>query len=226
MLKLKSFEVAFVIDATGSMASSLMWLRKSIRPLFKSLAMIAREPRVGVTYFSAVDAPILHQPMTPNIGGLARWIEATGVQQSGVNRAASGLEKAIKSNRWSRSKNRHARVVVLLGDGVEENGREIPAWVKQIADNVWLMAASTRSSNSTFKELAKQADGEYLVVNMNDRVTRYDAIRKPSTSPLSSTQDVVYEPEEILIRMMTRAINPQYADRVRPFVKLLVAYNR
>ena len=50
-IRVKSFELTFVIDSTGSMKEVMKWVSRDVKKILTTMELVASEPKLGVTYF-------------------------------------------------------------------------------------------------------------------------------------------------------------------------------
>ena len=50
-IRVNSFELSFVIDSTGSMSNVMKWVANDVEKILAAMTLVAKEPKLGVTYF-------------------------------------------------------------------------------------------------------------------------------------------------------------------------------
>ncbi|MBT3278033.1 MAG: hypothetical protein HN909_07065 [Phycisphaerales bacterium] len=69
-LTIKQFDLAFVMDATGSMGGPMKWVASNLGSLMNMVGLVCSDPRIGVTLFRheldpSIQAPCCKEPFSP-----------------------------------------------------------------------------------------------------------------------------------------------------------------
>lgn len=139
--ELKTFEVNFVLDSTGSMSQTMTWIKGDIGRMMRALALVSQRPRMGVTLYrdfasgmakedylvTASDDPrasrygrsgnyvVKIAPMMVNADRLAKAIQSASAYGGGDTPEAvyEAIWAAVNKNTWARS---GVKLIVLVGD--------------------------------------------------------------------------------------------------------------
>ncbi len=116
---LKSFDVGFVVDVTGSMDPALAWLQRDVRAMMNGIGVVALEPRVGITFYrDQGDAFVTRNtPLTNNANVLMKALAAMDCKGGGdVEEAVlDGITESLRNNPWASTTNSR-KVMVLVAD--------------------------------------------------------------------------------------------------------------
>ena len=137
---LKTFEVNFVLDSTGSMSRTMTWIKGDIARMMRALALVSTRPKMGVTlyrdfvsgmrtedYLVTVSTDprsrvygggnyvVKLAPMMSEADRLAKAIKTAYASGGGDTPEAvyEAIWAAINKNTWARS---GAKLIVLVGD--------------------------------------------------------------------------------------------------------------
>lgn len=205
---LKSFDLAFVVDATGSMSSVIRWLRTDISATMKSLLYVAAEPRISITFYRDKDDEFVAKtlPLTNKMPALAQAVNTTEAGGGGDTPEAvlDGIQDSLTKNPWSKKENA-PKVMILIGDAPPKPGTE--------ADAEKLVAAAAERG---LKLYAVKVGSGTRTLPQFDRLASAGKGLSLAVEPDKGIGEVV------LTRVLVDAINPQYADRVEPLVRVLI----
>lgn len=244
---LRSFEVAFVVDATGSMGDVHEWLSRDILRLMSALGAVSQEPRMGLTFYRDRGEAFVtrHLPLTTRGEELVTFVGQTGAQGGGdvAEAVLAGLRDALEGNRWTAGKT-DGKVLVLIGDA-PPHAAEVAACVELVkaaaGKGVKTYVAKVQTVEpaapiAAFDQIAAAAgttpvDVKFLrptlvrFFNPDGKEEPLKNIPRPEAQLLvAPAPDVVHSGEKILLPIIADAINPQYRDRLEPLVKTLLAY--
>jgi hypothetical protein len=243
---LKSFEVAFVVDATGSMKAVHDWLSRDILKAMAALGTIALEPRVGVTFYrdQGEEFVVKTLPLTNKGEQIVQFVNETGAVGGGDTAEAvlAGLTEAVGANRWNSGKG--GKVLVLVGDA-PPHPQDVDACVnlaKQAKEKGFTIYAAKvttwygANDLTSFESIAQAGGGTSagIVFGRVGSVSFLDEKGKEiplKTIPRPEAQlNIAPSPseehpaEQILTDIIADVINPQYRDRLQPLVRTLLAY--
>lgn len=208
---INNVDVGFVVDATGSMQPVLDWLRADLKRQMRAMAMICREPRIGITFYRDHGDEFLVKsvPLTGNVNPL---IDALGVIKAkgggDVPEAVlDGLKECVAVNPWAQSK-ANRKVIVLVGDAPphEATQADCEKLVTQLVEkgfSLYVVKARTPYGSphlAAFDRLAVVAKSKPVEMN----------VREGAGS-------------QVLSQVLVDLINPQFADRVEPLAYTVIA---
>ncbi|HSI34369.1 MAG TPA: VWA domain-containing protein, partial [Tepidisphaeraceae bacterium] len=156
---IKSFDVTFAIDVSGSMGSALKWLTDEVGSVLGALGVIAREPRIGLTFFDCKGGKfgVKSIPLTGDLAVLRQTLAQAKVQGGGEELVADGIRDALKVSRWSTGAG-SPRVIVVVGDE-EIAAAQVPEIDTMVAESLekgfrfYAMSPDSRVTR-TYEELA------------------------------------------------------------------------
>ena len=224
-LHLRQLDVTFVIDSTGSMTSVIKWIKRDVMKMMLAFGMIAREPRIGITFFRDHGDAYLTQmhPLTGDAAALARAIGSASARGGGENDIPEAVYEALlatlKGQRWSGG-SRACRAVVLVGDAEPRphTMKQIEKLVKAYADKgfrFYCAKARTRWGSkdlSSFDKIASWGNGKSFDVSFRSsvRVGRYSRTSRG--------------PDQIVSEVLKAILTQNYHDRADAFVRVLLEY--
>lgn len=245
----KAFEVAFCVDATGSMGEVLSWLSRDLEKMVHALSAAALEPRIGITFYRDHDDSFLTRvvPLTGNIRQLLTVIDNIGADGGGdiPEAVMEGLRDTLKGSKWS-TRPDAAKAIVLIGDA-PPHPQDVEQCLKIAQDarkegfKFYAVKVTTdfgANDLTTFDQIAQAAGGVAIPCNF-PRISRFkfldhetgkevpiQTIDRPEAQLLVAPQPPTQDPGEIILsQILADAINPQYRDRLGPLVKTLLAFN-
>jgi hypothetical protein len=116
---LKSFDVDFLVDVSGSMDPALAWLRKDVKAMMNGLGVVSLEPRIGLTFYrDRGDAFVTRLVnLTGNANQLMDALAKMDCAGGGdvPEAVLAAMTDALKNNPWNTSTSGR-KVVVLVAD--------------------------------------------------------------------------------------------------------------
>jgi len=247
---ISDFEAVFVVDATGSMGDVLAWLRRDMARVMGAFGRLAKEaPRLGVVFYRDKEQgdPFVTKvlPLTMKLADLEPGLVGMDAMGGGdvPEAVREGLADAVGGMKWTKS-NRTGKLVILVGDappkpGTEEDCKALARKAKEVGIRLHTVAvtnAMARNNLEIFAELAKEgggmkSDAAFASISPNryvepdGREIPVKTIPRPETQLLIALSSADAPPgEQILTKVLTDVINPQYADRVQPLARTLLAH--
>ena len=209
---MRSFDVGFVVDATGSMGPIIEWLQRDVKRLMKVFGQVSLEPRIGLTFYrDQGDAFITRsQPLTGSIAALLDEVSQMTAKGGGDLPEAvfEGLSECMNKNAWVLT-DAGKRVIILIGDAPpkpDTKERCTDLVTRAAAKGLRLYAVKARtgfgaSDLPEFDALAGLGNGQSMWIDQ-----------------WSGGQDAG---RQIIEAVLTDAINAQYKDRISPFVAVI-----
>ena len=239
-LHLKQLDVGFVIDSTGSMKAVVNWIKRDVRKMLWALALLSREPRIGVTFFRDHGDKYVTQlhPLTGNGAALTRAIERTEAAggEDVPEAVLDGLAVTILKQRWSGPADAR-KVIVLVGDAPphKRDMANIQKLVTTAARKGWTfycIKARTQHGSAemgSFDRIAKWGKGKSVWVDFHDggrqKQIYEGAAHVDVTLGASDGSSDSTRPDRVIIRAVLKSIlTDAYADRVQPFSNVLLEY--
>lgn len=115
-LRLRTLDVAFVVDSTGSMGTVIAWLRHSVNRMMNALHIVSREPRIGLVFYRdrGDEYLVRRVPLTERTDRLTQAIDQIEAGGGGDIPEAvyEALHTAINKLRWVSSH----RIVITAAD--------------------------------------------------------------------------------------------------------------
>lgn len=230
---LAGIDVAFVIDVSGSMAPAVDWVRREVAAMMEALAVIAREPRIGLTFFGCRgdNFGVQSKPLTGDARRLAAALGKPTFGSGGDELVFDGLRDAVRKSNWSRSPTA-AKVVILIGDEEIEAAqmpgcRELAAWAAGAGFRVYGICPG--AVPDTYAEVCRLGNGRALVLALPGAFPRRPATGGgggPGPAGADGDADDDDNPARTLVtRIISAAINPAFRDRVEPLVAVVMAPN-
>lgn len=169
-------EVAFAIDATGSMSPYIEQARQRIHQIAESLAEGNPRPEVRfalVAYRDKGDEFVTHaSPFTRDLAAMKRYLDATSADGGGDTPEAvlEGLKAAITGLGWTPASNDGVvRLLYLVGDAPPQHYADSPTepWIAREARKrhivIHSIACGADSSlESSFEPIARFTEGRYF----------------------------------------------------------------
>lgn len=222
------FELSFVIDVSGSMTPALQWLRREVAGIMQALSAVAREPRIGLTFFGCRGDvfTVATIPLTGDVSKLRKALTQMNVQGGSEELVLDGLASSIKSSGWVKS-DKAAKVMILVGDEeIAPNqiaGAE--ALVRQAAGQGFKLYALCPGSRipRTYGNLAVIGTGEAFAVPLpgyEGMVTPGPILAPAEPEPIGTAHNPA---RRIVTDIVMASINKEFRDRVEPMVAVLLA---
>lgn len=246
---MQAFEVAFVVDATGSMGDVHAWLSRDIMRVMGALGAVSLEPRIGITFYRDQGEEFVtrHLALTHRGEDLAKAIASVGAVGGGdvPESVLDGLKEAVANNRWSPRAD-GGKAIVLIGDA-PPHARDLQACVQLAAQarakgfRIYVAKVTTAygaNDLSAFDQIAAAGEGPSVDVmfgrlaqnrflDEKQREIPLPTIPRPEAQLVVAPAPVdVYPGEKILTQIIADVINPQYRDRLQPLVRTLLAWSQ
>ncbi len=115
-LGLRQYDFAIAIDCSRSMRPEIERLKRDMRVMFSAFALIALEPRVGLTLFSP--GGIVKQfSLTGDLGRLMGYVGAADIMgPAGEEEWAGALKQTMTGSKWAPPGRYSRRTIVLISD--------------------------------------------------------------------------------------------------------------
>lgn len=232
---LKSFDVGFVVDVTGSMDPALAWLHSDVKRLMNCIGLVCLEPRIGITFYRDHGDEFLARttPLTSRVDVLVRALENMTCAGGGdiPEAVLEGLTDSAAKNPWvAQASGKKVWVLVADAPGHPENQKECEDLVKAAAAKgfhlyaVKLQGPHAAPDQSALDGLAKIGNGVSMEASgaelMNARARKSPAEMRGGYGGLGSGGEIPVG-RRVLSAMLVDAINPQFADRVEPMSAVL-----
>ncbi|HYE17997.1 MAG TPA: VWA domain-containing protein [Tepidisphaeraceae bacterium] len=168
---IKSFDVAFAIDVSGSMGSALKWMGDEVGAIMQALGVIAREPRIGLTFFDCKGGSfgVKSIPLTGDVALLKSTLTQAKVQGGGDELVLEGIRDALKVSRWSTAA-KSPRAIVIVGDE-EVEAAQVAGIDAVVAESVergfrfYVMSPDSRVPR-TLEQLAERGNGASFALDL------------------------------------------------------------
>jgi hypothetical protein len=185
--QLKSFDCAFVVDATGSMGPAIAWLRRDVKRMMAALAIVSMEPRIGLTFYRDHGDEFVtrHLPLTGNVEPLVQGLNQTEAKggEDIEEAVREGLKDSIKQNKWSKSSVAVRKVMVLVADAPPhaDTQKDCETYLRDHAETGTRLyalkvrgphAAPDQSALDKLAEAGKGSSLEGSIDELNDAVPR------------------------------------------------------
>jgi len=235
----KPLDVAFVVDATGSMQPVLDFLKRDMGQIKAALELVSNQPRIAVTFYRDFGDTFVTRStrLTDKLGQLDAFI-STMDAHGGLDRPEAvreALNDCLKENPWAWKRDGR-RAIVLMTDAPPhpDSQQDCVALAKACKDTgVSLLVMKVRSKDDqsdlvALDDLADAAGTEPMWMPLPSDQPRYSLPALVDREILAATR-VAYAPpddsadRQLLKRLLVQAINPQFADRVEPLVDILLA---
>jgi Mg-chelatase subunit ChlD len=223
---LKAFDVAFCVDATGSMGSVLDWLKRDVSRMMQGFAAVALEPRIGLTFYRdhGDEFVAVTRPLTHRVNELQDALGAMTAAGGGdiPEAVLDGLNDCYNSNHWTTAKDGR-KVVVLIGDAPPH--RETQAECARVAHaaaerGFKLYAVKCDKELAEFDVLAAAGGGASLEVDMAELAAGRRGKAFGGMTGLNGTP-AAPAGRRLLGMVLVDVINPQFRERVEPLVSVL-----
>lgn len=240
-IALRSFDVGIAVDATGSMGEVLEWLKRDVRTMMRAFGIVSREPRIAITAFRDHGDEFVTRstPLTNNPQTLLQFLDGIDAKGGGdiPEAVLEGLTELYQKNRWSGMTRSTRKVLLLIGDAPPQPGTE-DAVYKLIADAAekgfvtYPVKVSTQYGShdlTTFDRIAEAGSGVSIPVSFGEARIEWDGEtrgRSPhAKARIAPPRSQNAAPgEKILREILMGAINPQFKDRVAPFVEVVLSF--
>ena len=240
MVRLGNFDLAFVVDATGSMGEVHNWLRRDMRQMLKVFHLVAREPRIGLTFYRDEGDEWLTKetPLTDDIDSLNKALGAVGAKGGGdiPESVLNGLHDGLVKQPWTRSARAGRNLMVIIADAPPHE-ETIPKAValaekahKRAGMRIFGVTVHTsygkkegiEACKAAFDQIAEVAGGTSIEIRpQKNSLQRNNAIKHFA---VARERREATPGEQILYEVLVGAMNPQYRNRILPFVQVAVAF--
>lgn len=187
MPEIRSLNISFVVDATGSMQEGIYWVRTQIPPLMNAVALLCREPKMGVTFYRDHGDEFVTR-ISPMVGReqVDTLVKFVGQQwaKGGLDdpeAVLEGLTATIEKNPWPTPVSAR-KIIVLVGDA-PPHPKTQPQVEKLVADLSakgfrFYTVSLAKMSDAPFKSIAESSGGFWLPVQMSYVLSRsrYDIV--------------------------------------------------
>jgi hypothetical protein len=230
---LRAFDVAFVVDATGSMGPALAWLRADVGRLMSGIGLVCLEPRMGVTFYRDRGDEFVtrHTPLTSKVAVLRTALDTIAAKGGGdlPEAVLDGLHACANDNPWTTNAAAR-RAIVLVGDAPPhpQTQKDAEALVATAARagtrlHVLRVAGPYAGDPAGLDALAMAAGATAMETTAAEltaarmRRVPWDLNRGfPGNGPATAPAG-----RRVLTALLVDAINPQFADRVEPVAAVL-----
>jgi Mg-chelatase subunit ChlD len=180
-------EVAFVLDATGSMGPYINEARRRIKEIAEDLQSGDPAPIVKfalVTYRDRAEAFVTHvDPFSTSIADIKTHLDATKAQGGGDHPEAvlEGLEAALTKLKWSSKNNNVIKMAYLVGDAPAQHYADGPTEkaITRLARKKGVVLHTiacghnlTEGGKDTWSHLARLTEGRFLQLSDGYRNSR------------------------------------------------------
>ncbi len=245
---IKSFEVCFAVDATGSMQEVLDWLARDVRTMATALSACSLEPRIGLTFYRDHDDDFVTKnlPLSGNLTDLVKALETIGADGGGdiPEAVLEGLQDAIGKHKWS-ARTGVEKIIILVGDAPPhqkdvEKCLALAEKAKKDGFKIYAIKVTTnygKNDLEDFDQIAQAGGGPSIEISfvhpranvfmdINGKEVPPQTTLRPETQTLVASAPPSGHPgEKVLSGILSDAIRPQYRDRLGPIVKTLLAYS-
>jgi len=230
-LHLDHFDVAFVIDSTGSMKQVVEWIQRDVTRMMRAFGKISREPRIGVTFYR--DRGDEYVTRVYGLTGDGRRLAAAiaGVTAKGGGDVPEAVYEAlrdtVRKQRWTR-RDGAAKILVLVGDA-EPHPESMDRIQKLVADaaargfRFYCVKASTRygsSDLSSFDRIAEWGKGASFDVWFPDS----QPIAAAGRTRVAYRRRVERPYRQVVGEVLKSILSDGYQDRAQSFVDVLLEY--
>lgn|GEM_PF-4618324 len=174
---LRSLNVSFVIDATGSMQAGINWVKNELTRAMAAFALVSKEPRVGVTFYRDKNDEFIAQTSAmvgpTGIRNLIDWVGKMKAEGGGDMPEAvrEGLTDSVQRNPWPPAKDAR-KIIILVADAPphEATQAEVEKGVAALAKERRFRFYTVSLSSACHKELsaiAKAGMGENFDIAMD-----------------------------------------------------------
>lgn len=233
---LKSFDVGFVVDVTGSMDPALAWLHSDVKRMMNCIGLVCLEPRIGITFYRDHGDEFVARttPLTSRVDVLIRALDNMNCAGGGdiPEAVLEGLTDSAAKNPWvAQASGKKVWVLVADAPGHPEDQKQCEELVRAAAAKgfhlyaVKLQGPYAAPDQSGLDALTKVGNGVSMEASgaelMNARPrTSPSQMGKGGFGALGSTGNIPVG-RKLLSAMLVDAINPQFADRVEPMSAVL-----
>ncbi len=236
----KPLDVAFVVDATGSMQPVIDFLKRDIGTIKTALELVSSQPRIGITFYRDFGDTFVTRStrLTDKLATLDTFIGAMDAH-GGVDRPEAvreALNDCLKENPWAWKRDGR-KVVVLITDAPPhpDSQDDCLKLSKACKDNgislqiVKVRSGDDQSDLAALDDMAVAAGTEPMWLPIPNRgEPRFELPALFDGTALEATRVAFAPPDDsadrqILKRLLVQAINPNFADRVEPLVDIILA---
>lgn len=233
-LDVAMMDVAFVIDASGSMQWLIDYLKSDIARLMGACSLVSQKPRIGLTFFRDhgdmfVTRGTRLTSKLPALQATLGTIDAAGGEDE-PEAIKEALVDALSNNPWRWDKNVR-RTVVLITDAppqpaTQSDCRDIAEQCKSEGVTLYVIKA-TGNSAPELDEIAASAGTEAMP--MTD-LARWDDLYPPPDLngngwyiriARASADDAI--DRQILTALIRNCVNKQFHDRIEPLAGIMLA---
>lgn len=240
-LNLRSLDVVFCVDSTGSMGSVIRWIQAKVIKMMRAFAVISRQPRIGIVFYrdhgdEYVVKPV---PLTGNAEALSRAIE--DVEAHGGADVPEAVYEAIltavKSMKWVSDN----KIIIVAGDAPPhaETMDKCTKFVRRSLEagfKYHFMKTRTQYGSddlSAFDSLADTGKGSATWVDFYGDpgpvmgtpggvpaagVSRHDLTR------IAWPDQTINVDRQVMAAVLKSVTDPSYHDRAEPFANVLLEY--
>jgi hypothetical protein len=230
------------------MGDVLEWLRRDVARVMAAFAQLCKEqPTLGVVFYRDQGDLFVTKvlPMTGRLQDLAPGLLQMTADGGGdiPEAVLDGLRAGIDGMRWSRTRKKSGKVLILVGDAPPKPGTEqqcqavakkgAEAGIKTYACKITTLEG--RNDLSSFDGIAAAGGGSTVQAEFGriypNRFIGPDGKPQPIQSVARPEAQLVVAPasasqppgERILVHVLADMINPQYKDRAEPLAQTLLA---
>ncbi|MEZ0263212.1 MAG: vWA domain-containing protein [Phycisphaerae bacterium] len=224
--QIKNFDVAFVVDISGSMTTAIEWLRREASATAAVLGIFAPEPRIGVTWFSGPKTDVQTVKLTGKIADVRTALKGMKTEGGGEEEFAKAMEQAYTTHPWPTSES--ARKVMIVLSDEEIVARLRPECARLARD---FAAKNFRTYFVTpdkrifpgFTATAEAGKGAALGLGL-PRAPRAGAApaRGRASAPVALSDAGTVA---LISKIVGDAVTPEYRDRIIPLVTIVLAMN-
>jgi len=236
--RLDQLDVGFAVDSTGSMGKTVRWIQRDVIKMMQAFELISREPRISVVLYRDYGDQYVVRPisLTGDARRLAQALRGADAAGGGDFPEAvyEALMTLLKRQNWSVRPSAR-KVIVLLGDAPphERHLKKIEqAVASAVRDGFVFYAIKVRTryqsvhgtpkydpALATYDRIAQWGKGKSFWVSFlpeSHRASRTLGTASPPRDDL---------PEQVILReVLKAALADDYADRVDPFINVLMQY--
>ncbi len=225
--RLDPIDVAFVVDATGSMTAVVNWVKSDVLKMMRAFSLISLEPRIGVTFYRDHGDEYVTKvfELTGDAHSLTRAIQfARAGGGADIPEAVfDGLRDTFDKMGWSRGQSIR-RIVILVGDAPphENTLDDIEKMVKaaaKLGTNVYCIKVKTPKTGDVgcFDQIARWGKGKSMWGD-------FSKAPQPNSTDLAEPVDLNSPDHQIFCEVLKGITPTGYHDRIEPFVTVLSQY--
>lgn len=246
-LRLKSLDVVFAVDTTGSMGEVIVWLQRNVIKMMRALAIISREPRIGLVFYrDRGDAYVVKPvPLTGNAGTLVKALEGAKAHGGGdVPEAVyDALVTAVGKMKWVSAH----KVIVVAGDAPphEADVAKATQLVEQAVEKGFrfhFIKACTQWGSSDLKifdSLAALGKGSSTAISFYEavpdlsvprRTTGYESttggswVDRARLTAIASVDYTKAVDRQVVAAVLRSVLNKAYHGRAEPFANVILEH--